>query len=175
MDITLVTKDATLDEYTAQDYRDMYEELKDGRSLGDVVALLKSVYSRAMWHQYQNGERSLNRTMRNELRAAMGKPPLPPTVAEATAQASPDAAVWNVGDGVPEHVIMVSKTPVTLYVNGTIQTVLQTSNVTGVTRGYIQRKRYVRPCVPFEYAERLERLKAVRWLDVIDSPRLRRS
>ena len=56
-----------------------------------------------MWHQYEHGERALNRTMRNELRAAH-EPALllPPTVVEATAQASPDAAVWMVGDGVPE-------------------------------------------------------------------------
>ena len=166
--VTLVTRDATLDEYSAGDYRDIYDELRQDKSLGAVVALLNSEFSRAMWHQYEHGERALNRTMRNELRRAMKLPLLPPTVAEATAQASPDAAVWQVGEGVPEHVIMVSNAPVTLHVNGTVQTVAQTSNVTGVTQGKFQRKRYVRPCVPFEYAERLAGLKTVSWLDVIE-------
>ena len=169
MTVTLITKDAEIDEFTAQDYRDMYDELRQGRSLGDVVALLKSAVTRSMWHQYEHGERKLNRNMRSELRVALGKPPLLPTVAEATAQASPNAAVWMVGDGVPQHVIMVASTPTTLVVNGTVQDAAQTSNVTGVTRGYIQRKRYVRPCVPFEYATRLKRLKTVQWLDVIEA------
>ena len=168
MSVTLVTRDATLDEYSAGDYRDMYDELRTNRSLGDVVALLQSEYSRAMWHQYEHGERALNRTMRNELRRAMGRPLLPPTVAEATAQASPDAAVWQVGEGVPEHVIMVSATPVTLHVNGSVQTVLQTSNVTGVTRHLQPRKRYFRPCMPEEHEERLKRLKTVSAADVFE-------
>lgn len=166
--VTLVTRDATLDDLSVADYRDIYDELRQDKSLGAVVALLQSEYSRAMWHQYEHGERALNRTMRNELRAAMNRTLLPPTVAEATAQASPDAAVWTVGDGVPEHVIMVSATPVTLHVNGSVSTVAQTSNVTGVTRGKFQRKRYVRPCVPFEYAERLAGLVGVSWQDVFE-------
>ncbi len=157
----------------------MYDELcrlapdgkrtKESLSLGDLVTLLNSQYSRAMWSQYEHGERSLNRTMRSELRVALNLPPLPPTIAEATAQASPDAAVWQVGEGVPEHVIMVSDTPVTLYVNGGVSTISQTSNVTGVTRGHIQRKRYIRPCVPFEHAERLNRLESVSWQDVVEA------
>jgi hypothetical protein len=107
--------------------------------------------------------------MRNELRRAMALPLLPPTVADATAQASPDAAVWSVGEGVAEHVILVSSTPVTLHVNGAVQTVVQTHNVTGVTRGYIQRKRYFRPCMPESYRERLERLKTVSAADVFEA------
>lgn len=167
--VTLVTKDATLDDLSAGDYRDIYDELRQDKSLGAVVEMLQSEFSRAMWHQYEKGERSLNRTMRNELRRAMGLPLLPPTVAEATAQASPDAAVWSVGDGVPEHVIMVSATPVTLHVNGAVSTVLQTSNVTGVTRPFLRRKRYVRPCIPEHYAKRLAGLKTASWLDVVEA------
>lgn len=167
--VTLVTRDATLDDLSTQDYRDIYDELRQDKSLGAVVALLNSEFSRAMWHQYEHGERALNRTMRNELRRAMKLPLLPPTVAEATAQASPDAAVWSVGEGVPEHVIMVSATPVTLHVNGNVQTVLQTSNVTGVTRHLQPRKRYVRPCIPETYSKRLAGLVGVSWQDVIEA------
>jgi hypothetical protein len=76
-----------------------------------------------------------------------------------------------VGDGVPQHVIMVGATPATLFVNGTVQDAAQTSNVTGVTRGYIQRKRYIRICVPESHAERLNRLKSasVTSLDIIEA------
>ena len=173
MTVTLLTKDATLDDLSAGDYREIYEELKQGKSLGAVVDLLQSEYSRAMWHQYEKGERALNRTMRNELRMALKKPPLPLTIAEATAQASPDAAVWRVGDGVPEHVIMVSDTPVTLHVNGAVTTVAQMSNVTGVTGSKIQRKRYTRPCLPETQVDRFlslcSGLGALAWNEVIDA------
>jgi hypothetical protein len=178
VNVTLVTKDATLDDLSDGDYREIYEELcrlspegkrtKDSLSFDKFMASIGSHFSKALWAKYENGEVRLNRAQRNELRAAMNLPLLPPTVADATAQASPDAAVWSVGDGVPEHVIMVSDTPVTLHVNGAVSTVAQTSNVTGVTRGKFQRKRYVRPCVPFEYAERLAGLVGVSWQDVFE-------
>ena len=127
--VTLVTRDASLDDLSAQDYRDIYDELR-GRdsvtgayaiSLDKFVTLVTSTYSKAQWSKYHNGEATLTRTMRNELRAAVGLAPLPPTVAEATAAASPDAAVWQVGSGPAEHVIMVTTAnPITLHVNGAV-------------------------------------------------------
>lgn len=155
---TLVTKDATLDDLSTGDYRDIYDELKAGRSFGAVVTLLDSQYSRAQWAKYDAGETPLNRIMRNELRVAMGKPPLPLTIAEATAQASPDAAVWSVGEGVPEHVIMVGDTPVTLHVNGVVSTVAPDSHVTEVTRARRTRKPCVRVWIPAPQNERFLRL-----------------
>lgn len=176
MSVTLVTRDATLDDLSTQDYRDIYHELcrlspdgkrtKDSLSLGDLVILLQSQYSRAMWHQYEKHERQLNRAMRNELRGAMGMPLLLPTVAEATAQASPDAAVWRIGDGVPEHVIMVSDTPVTLYVNGAVSEVSQSSRVTKLQRGA---RRFVRPVVSECQKLRFDALRGAKWRDVIDA------
>ena len=163
--VTLVTRDATLDDLSAQDYRDIYVELrrldmepKERLSYADLIDLIHSQYSKAQWAKYDSGETSLNRTMRSELRVAMGKPPLPPTVAEAAAQTSPDAAVWSVGDGVPEHVIMVSDTPVTLYVNGTVQTVAPKCDVTEVTRARRTRKPCVRVWIPETQNERFLRL-----------------
>lgn len=163
--VTLVTKDATLDDLSVQDYRDIYVELrrldmepKERLSYADFIDLIHSQYSKAQWAKYDSGETSLNRTMRSELRVAMGKPPLPLTIAEATAQASPDAAVWSVGDGVPEHVIMVSDTPVTLYVNGTVQTVAPKCDVTEVTRARRTRKPCVRVWIPETQNERFLRL-----------------
>lgn len=165
--VTLVTKDATLDDLSASDYRDIYTELrrldmepKERISFDRFIAMIGSQYSKAQWAKYDFGETSLNRTMRSELRVATGLPPLPLTIAEATAQASPDAAVWNVGDGVPEHVIMVSSVPVTLYVNGTVQTVVSESHVTEVTRARRTRKPCVRVWIPETQNERFQRLRS---------------
>ena len=127
--VTLVTRDATLDDLSTQDYRDIYDELreKDDRngsyavSLDKFVTLVSSQYSKAQWSKYHNGETTLTRAMRNELRRCVGLKPLPPTVAEATAGASPDASVWSIGDGPAEHVIMVTASePLTLHVNGAV-------------------------------------------------------
>ena len=124
--VTLVTRDASLDNLSVADYRDIYDELRArdaatgayGVSLDKFVTLVTSAYSKAQWSKYHNGETALTRTMRNELRRAVGLPLLPPTVAEAAAAASPDAAVWQVGTGPAEHVIMVaSPEPLTLHVN----------------------------------------------------------
>jgi len=127
--VTLVTRDATLDDLSTQDYRDIYDELRerDDRnnsyavSLDKFVTLVSSQYSKAQWSKYHNGETTLTRAMRNELRRCVGVKLLPPTVAEATANASPDAAVWSIGDGPAEHVIMVTTPePITLHVNGAV-------------------------------------------------------
>jgi hypothetical protein len=127
--VTLVTRDATLDDLSTQDYRDIYDELRerDDRngsyavSLDKFVTLVSSQYSKAQWSKYHNGETTLTRAMRNELRRCVGVKLLPPTVADATATASPDAAVWSIGDGPAEHVIMVTtQEPVTLHVNGAV-------------------------------------------------------
>ncbi len=165
MTIRLITRDATLDDLSAQDYRDIYTELRRLEVGGEkpisfdrFIAMIGSQYSKAQWAKYDAGETQLNRTMRSELRVATGLPPLPPTVAEATAQASPDAAVWSVGEGVPEHVIMVSDTPVTLYVNGSVSTVAQKCDVTEVTRARRTRKPAIRLWIPEAQNERFLRL-----------------
>ena len=158
--ISLITRDATLDDLSAADYRDIYDELR-GRdpvtgsyavSLDKFVTLVTSQYSKAQWSKYHNGEATLTRTMRSELRRAVGLKPLPPTVAEATATASPDAAVWQVGDGPADHVIMVTgHEPMTLHVNGAVSVashapnVPQNAHVTEVTRTGPHRRHYARP------------------------------
>ncbi len=165
----LLTKDATLDDLSAGDYRDMYDELRGKMSLDKLVDLLHSQYSKAQWHKYEHGGMTLTRTMRNELRAALRLPLLPPTVAEVTAQASPDAAVWSVGEGVPEHVILVSGAPVTLHVNGSVQASAYNAALPRLHGPTRHRTRYVRPCIPDRYAERLQALGCVSWLDVIET------
>ena len=113
--------------------------------------------------------------MRNELRRYYGKPPLPPTVAESTAGASPDAAVWQVGEGVPEHVIMVTTAhPLTLHVNGSVTVADNSTDMprnpgdngqgsTGRVRRYI-----ARPYATEAQVERFTRLGAT-WRDVIEA------
>lgn len=172
--VVLVTRDATLDDLSATDYADIWAELRQvgsdkPRSYDKCIELLGSGPSKARWQQFEKGEAGLSREMRNALRTHVGLPQLPRTVAEAVAQASPDASVWTVGEGIPEHVIMVSSEPVTLHINGSVQAVTQVANVTPVTRLAIARKRYIRPCVPVEYAKRLQRLHGVSWQDVIEA------
>lgn len=185
--VTLVTRDATLDDLSAADYRDIYDELR-GRgtlpgqeysvSLDRFVTLVTSQYSKAQWSKYHNGETQLTRAMRNELRRAMGLPQLPPTVAEATAGASPDAAVWSIGDGPAEHVIMVTtQEPLLLHVNGSVSSVsvasrpsitTQDAHVTGVTHTKSQRRYCARPAA--SAAQNLRRAAlGVKWTAVIDA------
>lgn len=170
MKATMITRDATLDDLSAQDYADIFAEIRERMSLDKFCALVSSAYSKAQWSKYEHGGIAPTRTMRNELRRAVGRPELPPTVAEATAQASPDAAVWRVGDGVPEHVIMVTNAPVTLRVNGAVEVVPGMPEVTEVTVPPRPRTRYVRPCIPERYAKRLAGLPSgSTWLDVIEA------
>lgn len=139
--VTQVTADASLDDLSTADYREMYVELrrldgnpKDVISYDRFIAACGSTVSKAYWAQYNAGEAALNRKMRNDLRRAVGKKELPLTVAEAVGAASPDAAVWQVGEGVPQHVIMVGDDPVTIHVNETVQVVAQVA--TPDTRPY---------------------------------------
>ena len=181
--VTLVTRDATLDNLSAADYRDIYDELR-GRdaatggyavSLDKFVTLVTSAYSKAQWSKYHNGETALTRTMRNELRRAVGLPALPPTVAEATAQASPDAAVWQVGDGPAEHVIMVTTPePITLHVNGAVSVASGArqqaagDDVTEVTRTKRRRGYIARPVANKTQDSRRQAIGAT-WRAIIDA------
>lgn len=167
--ITLLSRNASHDDLGDADYADIFAELRESLSLDKLCALLNSAYSKATWNKYERGETPLTRTMRNELRMAVGLSPLPPTVADATAQASPDAAVWRIGGGVPEHVILVASSPVTVHVNGGVQVIDSVSRVTEVTRALRARKRYVRPCIPETLLQRYSALQGVSWQDVIDA------
>ena len=174
MAVTLVTKDATKHPLTDQDYRDIFDELHDkGISLDAFIEMSGSIYSKAQWSKYARGLIPLNRAMKGDLLRAVNEKPLPLTVGEAVATADPDAAVWQVGEGAAAHVIMVGVTPVTLHVNSGVQIVAldPTSNTTlgANTAPSRTRMRYVRPCVPIEYSERLAGLVGVSWLDVVDA------
>ena len=181
--VTLVPRDASLDDLSVADYRDIYDELRArdaatgayGVSLDKFVTLVTSAYSKAQWSKYHNGETTLTRTMRNELRRAVGLPLLPPTVAEAAAAASPDAAVWQVGTGPAEHVIMVaSPEPLTLHVNGAVSAASgtapcrQNGDVTEVTRTGRKRRQYTRPVATVTQNSRRLALGAG-WREIIEA------
>jgi hypothetical protein len=161
-----LTKDATLDDLSAQDYRDIFAEVREKMSLDKFIALTGSQYSKAQWSKYEHGQATLSRAMRNDLRRAVKLPELPPTVTEAVGAASPDASVWTVGDGVPEHVIMVSNTPITLHVNGAVSEVAGNARVTKL-RG--TSRRFVRPVVSDSQKARFDALRGAKWRDVIDA------
>lgn len=180
--VTLVTRDATLDDLSTQDYRDIYDELRerDDRngsyavSLDKFVTMVSSQYSKAQWSKYHNGETTLTRAMRNELRRCVGVKLLPPTVADATATASPDAAVWSIGDGPAEHVIMVTtQEPITLHVNGAVSVATPTAQtpenapVTTVTRTKSHETYRTRPTATKAQEERRSALGA-KWAEVIE-------
>jgi hypothetical protein len=169
--VTLVTQDATLDEFSVSDYRDMVIELLGTYSLRQLDDMTGNICSPALWAKVQHGKAVPNRKQRNALRKLYNRAPLPPTVADAVSVASPDAAVWAVGDGVPEHVIMVAGVePVTLHVNGAV-TVAQKSPVTPVTNGKAERKpriRYSRPCATKTQQERRIAVGAT-WAEVIEA------
>ncbi len=181
--VTRITCDATLDDLSLSDYRDIYDEVRlrdpvTGAytvSLDKFVTLVTSAYSKAQWSKYHNGEATLTRTMRSELRRAVGLVPLPPTVAEATATASPDAAVWQVGDGAADHVIMVAGCdPITLHVNGavSIATTPTLPLVTPVTSGRKRARNAPRPFVSNEQEARQRALyllgSGATWREIIN-------
>ena len=58
MNVTLVTANAAADELSADDYREMFDELKQGHSLSQLVALIGSQFSRALWNQYEAGRKT---------------------------------------------------------------------------------------------------------------------
>ena len=178
--VTVVTQNATHDSMTDSDYAEVFAELREQHSLAQLCTLLQSKFSRALWNKYERGELPLSRTMRSELRVAVGLPLLPPTVAEATAQASPDAAVWQVGQGPAEHVIMVaSPEPLTLHINGAVSVASDAATmpclpvVTSVTQGRRRARSAPRPFVSKEQEARQKCLYSqgisANWREVINA------
>ncbi len=168
--VTRMTVDATLDDLSLSDYADMVAELRQAMSFDKMIAALGSVYSKALWAKVADGG-TPNREQRNELRRYFGKPALPPTVESCTATASPDAAVWMVGSGVPDTVVMVaSAEPMTLRVNGSVTVC---DNVDAMpSRNAVERteprRKYIRPCATeTQDADRID--IGATWNDVIDA------
>lgn len=166
MEIKQLTKNADKDNLTDQDYRDIFNELRDNISLDKFVDLIKSSFSKALWSKYHNGQITLNRQMRNELRVAVGGEPLPPTIEEATSKVDPNAEVTQIGADQPDKVILVG-TKENLSLNVSIDGV-KIAVVTKVTSDR-KRKAYTsRPVVTETQKKRVNEL-GVSWREVIDA------
>jgi hypothetical protein len=181
--VTLVTAGAgSAEQLSEADYREIYEELRNRTTLRLFAEFVESKVSFAWWSKYERGEARLDRERKAELRRAVGLPPLPVSVAEATAGVDPDARVWRVGDGAPaapaqpDRVILVGAevaVPLTLRLNGDLQVSFDCAPagrsaqdadpaeeclVTGVTR---PRRRVLSRAVRFS-PDRWERLSSLR-------------
>jgi hypothetical protein len=133
--------------------------------------LFAGVCSPALWAKVEHGEAPANRAQRSALRQHFDRKPLPLTVAEATAQASLNAAVWQVGEGTPDTIIMIAGAePVALRVNGSVG-IVQEGPVTPVTtrpERTRRRKRMIRPCATAtQDADRID--IGASWNEVIDA------
>lgn len=169
--VTVVTRNATQDGLTDSEYAEIFAELREQHSLAQLCELLRSQFSRALWNKYERGGMELTRQMRNELRAAVGLPVLPPTLEEVAATINPDALVVKVGDETPHSLILLGTSgSLTIGFNGTIVARYTTAPldplVTSVTRA--QRRRYHRP-VATEAQEGRKQALGVEWKDVIEA------
>lgn len=122
--VTILTSQAaSSDQLTDQDYRDIYDELRQKCPLRQFAETIHSAVSFAWWNKYERGEAVLNRERRNELRAAVSLPALPATVAEACAAADPDATVYQVGAAPADRLILIgadAHDPLDLHINGNL-------------------------------------------------------
>jgi len=151
MEPVLLTREAGRDDLSERDYREIYEELRDfdaatgryGLPLDRFVALVGSAFSKGSWSKYHRGEMVLNRTMRGELRRAVGMSELPMTVGEAVGGADVNAEVWRIGEGEVGRVLLVGAPgPLRVMLNGRVSVeevgelpgVGEGEAVTGVTR-----------------------------------------
>lgn len=133
-EVRTLTRNAGHDDLTADDYREIYQEMRQhdaetdryGISLDAFVELIASEFSKALWSKYHTGKSDLNRTMRNELRTAVGLPPLPPTVTDVTAAVDVNAHIVQIGDHrLVDRVILASTAgdPIVISLNGEIRIV----------------------------------------------------
>lgn len=161
VNVTLVTANATADELSEQDYRDIFAELRGNHTLRQFVTLSGTGYSIAWWSQFEAGIKSLTYRARCDLRRAVGLPTLPVPISDAVAEGvDDDAAVYRVGDDDKARRVLLLATPdpITVSWNGTEPVVEDTRHVattdfvTGVT-SFRQRKAYYRPCLSPEVGE----------------------
>ena len=119
--ITRVSKDASQDNLTESDYRDIFAELRDGISLAKFCVLVSSSFSPATWNKWELGRLPLTRTMRQELRRGVSMVALPPTLAECVANVDPDAEVVRVGEEPVRFVILTGAVGrLSLRLNGSV-------------------------------------------------------
>lgn len=153
------------DNLTPADYREIFQELRATRPLRALVEAAGAPEGRiAYWSRYgRDPDAAPDFAGKNELRRLVGLPELdPPAGAVVTAAADPAAAVWQVGDGPADRVILLAEPgPVTLHVNGAGPqvadgaTIPMYSDVQGA-RAPQRRKAYLTVRLPVEWRSELE-------------------
>lgn len=148
---------ASTDDLAPGDYRDIYDELRQHRSLRALVGAAGVPAGRiAYWSRYERTPgAALDLDGKNMLRRLVGLPGLEPAAGDVvTAAAHPAAEVWQVGDARPaERVLLLATSePVTIYAAGNEPPVVsraQDALYTDVqgTRSARRRKSYWRPAL----------------------------
>jgi hypothetical protein len=172
MELELLTRDATLDDWSTEKYIEVYQEVrgwdegerKFALPLRKWVQLAGGTLTIADWnrfdHSVESGDIKLTRPIRNTLRRVVGAPPLPTTVAETIAtNVSPDAAVYRLGSGVGDNVVIVGDvgTGVSLFVNGDVRVQESSDDSSVDVQGRTSpRRKYFNPRLPVEYGPRVK-------------------
>lgn len=107
--MNLITENAAQDDLSEQDYLDMLSELLQTYTLRQLVDVLHSDYTFGAWAKYKTGERPLPRDAKNELRAALKLPLLPPTIEEAMRVVDANAKVYRKGVEAPDLVYVMNE------------------------------------------------------------------
>ena len=160
--VTQVTENATRDDLSDSDYRDIYEELRRNRSLDAFCALVGSQYSKGWWSRYEHDDMKITRPARNELRRGVGLPQLPLTTEEAIHLADPDARVYRVGNETPRRVVLIGASgPVALRCDESgVTATIAKAVVRPVTATY---KGLSVPSSIYSRLDALRRSRAVSW------------
>jgi len=153
------------DELTPADYREIFDELRANRSLRALVETAGAAESRiAYWSRYQrNPDAVPDLDGRNELRRLVGLPELAPPAGDVvTAAVDPAAAVWQVGAGAADRVVLLATPgPLTIHVNGNGPQVVDSRDNALYTdvhspRSAQKRKAYLTVRLPVEWRSELK-------------------
>lgn len=162
---TYTLRPAGSDNLTASDYRDMFEELREGRSLRELVSEAGAAEGRiAYWSRYGRNPAAVpDLDGKNELRRLVGLPELAPLAGDVvTAAADPAAAVWQVGAGAADRVVLLATPgPLTIHVNGNGPQVVDSRDNALYTdvhspRSAQKRKAYLTVRLPVEWRSELK-------------------
>jgi hypothetical protein len=163
---TYTLRRAGSDDLTAADYRDIYDELRLGRSLRKLVFAAGAAEGRiAYWSRYErNPDAVPDLDGKNELRRLVGFPHLDAPAGDVvTAAVDPAAVVWQVGDGVADRVVLLATPgPLTIHVNGNGPEIVDSAsnalyNDVQAPRSARTRKRAWRPMLPAEWRLEVEK------------------
>ena len=119
----VTTPETRQDNLTDEDYREIYQEVRTGKSLRQFLLLTRSSVSPSFWSQYEQGTKSLTTERKNELRRAVNLPELAPDPAQALSEVTEDVQIWRIGQGAANRILMITPEttePFTVSINGAI-------------------------------------------------------